>query len=158
VIATELTRSQALTAADASFCLKSSLQDGGSRPTLGQAFEVAKRLKPKAHRCGRQPSAGQGPARQPDHFLGAIQDFEIAMPQLRGDHVNRIGADVDGRDPHSVGGALDSIGGAHPVACHRTIQPGWDRDQHALAGSRPRACPGFANKHSRRRRRGLNKR
>ena len=75
-------------------------QDRIGALTLGQALESAQRLEPEGHRFGRQPSAGQGPAGQPDHFLGAIQDFEIAVPHLRGDHVNRIGADVDGRDPH----------------------------------------------------------
>ena len=70
---------------------------------LGQALELRERLQRRVHRLRRQRLAVESAGAETNHDLLAIDDFER---QIRtdpdDDHVNGVGADVDGRDPHEV--------------------------------------------------------
>ena len=55
---------------------------------------------------GREAAAVEAAGAQPDHFLFAVDDFEGQVgPDLHHDHVDRVGADVDGGDAHEGGSA-----------------------------------------------------
>ena len=54
------------------------------------------------HGGRRQAAAVQAAGAEPDHVLFAIDDFEGQVgPDLHHDHVDRVGADVDGGDAHA---------------------------------------------------------
>ena len=51
--------------------------------------------------ASRRPS--RPPVPEPDHVFFAIDDLERQIrPDPADDHVQRVGADVDGRDAHGV--------------------------------------------------------
>ena len=55
----------------------------------------------------RERAAVEAAGAQPDHFLFAVDDFERQVgPDLHHDHVDRVGADVDGGDAHAGGRTL----------------------------------------------------
>ena len=50
---------------------------------------------------GRQRAAVESARAEPDHFLFAVDDLERQIrPHLHDDHVQRIGADIDGGYTH----------------------------------------------------------
>ena len=64
---------------------------------LGEPRELRQRLQRRRHRFRRQFLAVEAAGAQPDHFLFAIDDFEREVrPDPHHDHVDGIGADVDG--------------------------------------------------------------
>ena len=55
---------------------------------------------------GREAAAVQAAGAQADHFLFPVNDFEGQVgPDLHHDHVDGVGADVDGGDAHEGGDA-----------------------------------------------------
>ena len=70
---------------------------------LGQPPELRQHLQRGVHRLGRQRPAVEAAGAQADHFLLAVDDLEGEIgPHLHDDHVERVGADVDGGDAHSL--------------------------------------------------------
>ena len=69
----------------------------------GEPFELRQRLQRRGHRLVRQLLAVEAAGAQPDHFLFAIDDLE---GEIRADpdhdHVDGIGADVDGSETHEA--------------------------------------------------------
>ena len=71
---------------------------------FGQPPEFRQHLERGVHRLGRERAAVQPAGAQPDHFLFAVDDFEGQIgADLHDDHVDRVGADVDGGDAHTLG-------------------------------------------------------
>src|SRR6266704_224163 len=67
------------------------------------------------HRLGRQGSPVEAPGAQPDHLLLAIDDLEREVrPDLHHNHVDGIGADVDGGNAHP--GTFNIMGWAEPAS------------------------------------------
>ena len=66
-----------------------------------ESLEFRQRLQRRGHRLVRQLLAVQPAGAQPDHFLLAIDDLEREVrPDTDHDHVNGVGADVDGCETH----------------------------------------------------------
>ncbi len=73
---------------------------------VGQPPELGQGLERRGHGRRRQAAAVQAAGAQPDHVLFAVNDFEGQVrPDLDHDHVDRVGADVDGGYAHAEGGA-----------------------------------------------------
>ncbi len=71
------------------------------RMRFGQTPEFRENLKRSMHRLRRQRLAVKTARAQPDHLFLAIDDLERQVgPDLHDDHVDGVGADVDGRNPH----------------------------------------------------------
>ena len=69
---------------------------------LGEAPELGQRLERGGHRGRRQAAAVEAAGAEPDHVLFAVDDLERQIrPDLHHDHVDRVGADVDGGDAHA---------------------------------------------------------
>ena len=80
---------------------------GGRRDDLvdlvgvGQALELGQGLERGRHGGWGQAAAVQAAGAEPDHVLFAVNDFEGQVrPDLDHDHVDGVGADVDGGDAH----------------------------------------------------------
>ena len=72
--------------------ISSTLCDSASRLNFASVWSAA------AMAVGREASAVQAAGAEPDHILFAIDDFEGEIgPDPHHDHVDRVGADVDGR-------------------------------------------------------------
>ena len=70
---------------------------------FGEAPELRQHLQRGVHRLRRERAAVEAAGAQPDHFLLAVDDLEGQVgADLHHDHVERIGADVDGGDAHGV--------------------------------------------------------
>ncbi len=70
---------------------------------LGESLELRERLQRRAHRLRRQRLAVEAAGAEPDHDLLAIDDFEGQIRSYANDdHVDGVGADVDGRNAHGV--------------------------------------------------------
>ena len=68
---------------------------------FGQAPELRQHLERGVHRLGRERPAVEAAGAQPDHLLLAVDDLERQIgPDLHHDHVQRVGADVDGGQSH----------------------------------------------------------
>ena len=68
---------------------------------IGEPAELRQHLQRGVHRFGRQGAAVEPARAEPDHFLFAVDDFERQVgTHLHDDHVQRIGADIDGGDTH----------------------------------------------------------
>jgi hypothetical protein len=68
---------------------------------IGQPLEFGERLQRGGHRVGGQRLAVEPARAKPDHDLFAIDDFERQiLAHAHDDHVDGVGADVDGRDAH----------------------------------------------------------
>ena len=53
------------------------------------------------HRLGRERPAVEAAGAEADHFLFAVDDLERQVgPDPDDDHVERVGADVDGGETH----------------------------------------------------------
>ena len=69
---------------------------------LGQPPEFGQRLQRGRHGGRRQAPAVEAAGPQPDHVLFAVDDFERQVrAHLDHDHVNGVGADVDGGNAHA---------------------------------------------------------
>ena len=69
---------------------------------FGDAPELGERLQRQADRGGRQAAAVEAAGAEPDHVLFAVDDLEGQIgAHLHHDHVDRVGADVDGGDAHA---------------------------------------------------------
>ena len=69
---------------------------------FGQPPEFREHLQRGVHRLGRERPAVEAAGAQPDHFLLAVDDLEGQVgADLHHDHVEGVGADVDGGDAHS---------------------------------------------------------
>ena len=69
---------------------------------VGQPAELGQRLEGRRHGRRGQAPAVQAAGPQTDHFLFPVNDFEGQVgPHPHHDHVDRIGADVDGGDAHA---------------------------------------------------------
>ena len=69
---------------------------------LGQTPELGQHLQRGVHRLGRERPAVEAAGAEADHFLLAVDDLEGQIgPHPHDDHVQRVGADVDGGDAHS---------------------------------------------------------
>jgi len=80
---------------------------GGSRQDFvdlvrrGQPAEFGQRLEPGGHGCRCQAATVEAAGPQANHFLFPVNDFEREIgPHLDHDHVDRVGADVDGGYSH----------------------------------------------------------
>ena len=72
----------------------------------GQAAEFRQGLEPSGHGRRGQAAAVEAAGPEANHFLFSINDFEREIrTHLHHDHVDRIGADVDGGYSHEGGGA-----------------------------------------------------
>ena len=70
---------------------------------LGEALEFRQRLQRGGHRFRRQFFAVEAAGAEPDHFLFAVDDLERKIrPDLDHDHVDGVGADVDGGKSHGT--------------------------------------------------------
>ena len=68
---------------------------------FGEPAEFRQHLQRRVHRLRRERAAVEAAGAQPDHFLLAVDDLEGQIgPDLHDDHVQRVGADVDGGDAH----------------------------------------------------------
>ena len=74
---------------------------------LGEPLEFRQRLQRRAHRLGRQRLAVEAAGPEPHHDLLAIDDFKREVRSYPdNDHVDGVGADVDGRNAHEVSTGL----------------------------------------------------
>ena len=80
---------------------------GGDRDDLvdavrfGQPPEFREHLERGVHRLRRERAAVEAAGAQPDHFLFAVDDLEGEVgPDLHHNHVEGVGADVDGGHAH----------------------------------------------------------
>ena len=72
---------------------------------FGQALELGQRLQGRAHGQLRQGASTEAARAEPDHLLLAVHDLErVIGPHLHHDHVDGVGADVDGRYAHGSKG------------------------------------------------------
>ena len=70
---------------------------------LGEPAELREHLQRRLHRLGRQRPAVEPAGAKPDHLLLAVDDLERQIrPDAHDDHVQRIGADVDGGETHAI--------------------------------------------------------
>jgi hypothetical protein len=70
---------------------------------LGEPFELRQRLQRGAHRLSGQRLAVESAGAEPHHDLLAIDDLERQIgSHADDDHVDGVGADIDGRDAHGV--------------------------------------------------------
>ena len=68
---------------------------------LGQPPELRQHLERGVHRFGRERPAVEAAGAQADHLLLAVDDLERQVgPDAHDDHVERVGADVDGGEAH----------------------------------------------------------
>ena len=68
---------------------------------FGQPPELRQHLERGVHRLRRERPAVEAAGAQADHFLFAVDDLERQVgPHLHHDHVDRVGADVDGGQTH----------------------------------------------------------
>ena len=68
---------------------------------FGQTPEFRQHLERRVHRLGRERAAVEAAGAQADHLLLAVDDFEREIrAHLDHDHVERVGADVDGGNAH----------------------------------------------------------
>ncbi len=66
------------------------------------AAELGERLERRADRRGRQAAAVEAAGAEPDHVFFPVDDLERQIgAHLNHDHVDRVGADVDGSDAHA---------------------------------------------------------
>ena len=73
------------------------------RVRLGQPPELGQHLERGLHRLGRERAAVEAAGAEPDHFLLPIDHLEGEIgPHPDDDHVERVGADVDGGEAHMV--------------------------------------------------------
>ena len=71
-------------------------------PRLGQLLEADQRLERRRHGCRGQRAAAEAAGAQPHHLLLAVHDLERQVgPHLDHDHVDGVGADVDGGQAHA---------------------------------------------------------
>ena len=64
---------------------------------FGQTPEFRQHLERRVHRLRRERPAVEAAGPQPDHLLLPVDDLERQIgPDLHDDHVQRVGADVDG--------------------------------------------------------------
>ncbi len=76
-------------------------QDLVHLPRLGELLEAAQRLDGRFHRRGRQHAPAKAAGAEPDHLFLPVHDLEGQVRLYLGhDHVDRIGADVDGGKAH----------------------------------------------------------
>ena len=88
---------------------------------LGQPLELRQRLQRRRHGRRRQAAAVEAAGAEPDHVLFAVDDLERQIrPHLHHDHVDRVGADVDGGDAHAESGGTGKRWrpGGRPVPLH----------------------------------------
>ena len=77
------------------------------RVRFGEPLEFRERLQRRAHRLGGQLLAVESAGAEAHHRLFAIDDLEGEVRSYADhDHVDGVGADVDGRDAHGVGDRL----------------------------------------------------
>ena len=70
---------------------------------FGEPAELRQHLQSRVHGLGCERPAVEPAGAQPDHFLLAIDDFERQIgADPHDDHVQRVGADVDGGETHTV--------------------------------------------------------
>ena len=68
---------------------------------FGQPPELRERLAGRLHGLVAQVAAVETARAKPDHVLLAVDDLKREVgPDVHDDHVDRVGPDVDGRDPH----------------------------------------------------------
>src|SRR5438034_11431043 len=68
---------------------------------FGQTPELRKHLKRRVHGLRGQSPPVQPSSPQTDHFLLTVDDLKgLVGPNLDHDHVDGVGADVDGCNPH----------------------------------------------------------
>ena len=71
---------------------------------FSQAAKFRQDLERGVHDLGRERAPVQPAGAEAHHFLLAIDDFERQIrPHAHDDHVQRVGADVDGGDAHYLG-------------------------------------------------------
>ena len=76
--------------------ISSTLWDSAMRRNLESVWSAA------PHGRRRQAAAVEAAGAEPDHFLFAVDDLERQVgAHLHHDHVDRVGADVDGSDAHA---------------------------------------------------------
>ena len=69
---------------------------------VGQSPEFRQHLERGVHGLRGQCAAVEPARAQPDHFLFAVDDFEGQIgADAHDDHVQRVGADVDGGQAHA---------------------------------------------------------
>src|SRR5262245_35987532 len=70
---------------------------------FGESLELRQRLQRRVHRLGGQRLAVEAASAEPHHHLLAIDDFERQVrTNPDDDHVDGVGADVDGGNAHDV--------------------------------------------------------
>ena len=68
---------------------------------IGEPAELGQHLKRRVLRLGRQRAAVEAAGAEPDHFLLAINDLKRQVgPHPHDDHVEGVGANVDGSYAH----------------------------------------------------------
>ena len=68
---------------------------------VGEAAELRHHLQRGVHGFRRQRAAVETARAKPDHFLFAVDDFKRQIgAHAHDDHVQGIGADVDGSESH----------------------------------------------------------
>jgi hypothetical protein len=78
-------------------------QDGVHFVRLGDALEGGERAQGAGRGVGGEGSAVEPAGAEPDHRLLAVDDLEgEVLAHAHDDHVNGVGTDVDGRQPHDV--------------------------------------------------------
>ena len=78
---------------------------------IRQPLELGERLQARVHRGGRQRLAVETAGAETDHLLLPVDDFEREVrTHPDDDHVDGVGADVDGREPHEDPGSSSKLG------------------------------------------------
>ena len=83
---------------------------------FGQTPEFRQHLERGVHRLRGERPAIKAARTQPDHFLLPVDDLERQVgPDLHHDHVDGVGADVDGCDAHLL--RLSAVSSQRSAAC-----------------------------------------
>ena len=83
---------------------------------IRQPLERRERLQRRAHRFGGQRASVEPAGAEADHRLFSIDHFEREVrPHADHDHVDRVGADVDGGNTHRFVRGLGNLGTGEPV-------------------------------------------
>ena len=109
----------------------------------GEPLELRERLQGRRHRLAGQLLAVETAGAQPHHLLFAVDHLEGEVgPHPDHDHVDRVGADVDGGETHEVVAAAAAImapfvaPGSADAAQYGTTFP----DRHAAGAAHRRAA------------------
>ena len=88
----------------------------------GQPLELRQRLQRRGHRLAGHLAAVEAAGAEPHHLLFAVDDLEREVgAHPHHDHVDRVGADVDGGETHGTWTAIMSASRAPLAANRRTV-------------------------------------